>query len=369
VKGAGLPPELVFKGEADELPPCHPSADWAAIALLYPAMLAGEDLEIEGPVSPVLYYNMRDELQRLLITFNPNLKYVNVIAEQRPSWGENSRVATGFSAGVDTFATLALFTGEEVPKSFRIDSLTTFDVGAMGNHANSEYIFQRYRKRLVHYAESNGFHWQAVRTNIDDFYNGRECNFRKTHTLRNAAAVHFLGEILSLYLYSSAFDYSDINHGNNDVAFIDPLLLPLLSSEKMKMKSAGAGLARIEKMRIIAAYEPCKTHLDVCVANPRIRNYNEKVNCSRCWKCSRAMVNLDVLNVLDHFYFVFNVADYREKKKKYLRILINNSKDGNPQDRDLLKLLRKKKSFSKWDFFTSYLISLAPKNIRKRFEV
>jgi len=134
------------------------------------------------------------------------------------------------------------------------------------------------------------------------------------------------------------------------------------------MKSAGAGLARIEKMKIIAAYEPCKSYLDVCVANARIRNNSDKVNCSRCWKCSRAMVNLDLLNVLDQFQLAFDVAEYRRKKRKYLRIVIDNSKDGNPQDRDLLKVLSQKKIISKWDIFMRYLISVLPKKIRKTLQ-
>jgi hypothetical protein len=328
-------------------------------------MLAGEDLKIEGPISTLLYYNINDELQRLLITFNPKLKPIKVIAEQRPDEGENALVATGFSAGVDTFTTLSLFTRDEVPPQLRLNSLTTFDVGAMGGHQTSKDLYDKYRKRLVDYAEASGFRWQALRTNVDDFYKGKECRFRRTHTLRNAAAAFFFGDVFCRYLYSSAFSYIDINRRNDDMAFIDPLLLPLLSSEKMQMKSSGAGLARIEKMRIVASYEPCKWFLDVCVANPRVRTENGRVNCSKCWKCSRAMVNLDALGVLDEFDNVFNISNYRYNKKKYINTVIDKSMDRNPQDRDVLKMLTDQKIVSRWYIYMRYLATFSRKKVKR----
>ena len=51
--------------------------------------------------------------------------------------------------------------------------------------------------------------------------------------------------------------------------------------------------------------------LDVCVANPDKRLALEKLNCSRCWKCTRTLLTLEALGRLDAFEKVFDLPYYR----------------------------------------------------------
>lgn len=156
IEGGPLPDKLFFECEANALPELTaPSANFALIGLLYPAMVLGEDLEIDAPVSPLLLYKVQHDIQSLLIDYRPELKRIKVSTTSiipGPIVAP-SDVATGFSAGIDTFTTLTLFTADHVPDSLRLTSLTTFDVGAMGSFNISEEIFAQYTRRVRDYAK------------------------------------------------------------------------------------------------------------------------------------------------------------------------------------------------------------------------
>ena len=85
-------------------------------------MMLGKDLEIGTTVSPSLLYAAQHDLQSLLIDFRPELKRINVYASSTssPPVSSEPNVATGFSAGVDSFSTLALFTDPTAIKSASI---------------------------------------------------------------------------------------------------------------------------------------------------------------------------------------------------------------------------------------------------------
>jgi len=349
VEGGSFPDRLVFEGEADALPEfTAPSGNFALLGLLYPAMALGEDLEIDATVSPALLYSAQHDLQSLLIAYRPELRRIKVSASSAKPLphGSSRSVATGFSAGVDTFATLALFTADDIPEGLRLRNLTTFDVGAMGPYHLSSEIFEKYSRRVRDYSRDHGFAWQTVRSNLELFYSALNdafhCRFASTHVIRNAAAAFAFEDIYSCFLYSSSYPYEDINTDHNSMGFLDPIILPLLSTETLQFKSAGAGLARHHKTELISSYQPAMKILDTCVDTPTARVRSEKPNCSRCWKCVRTMVNLDALDRLDDFSEVYDVDYYRSNKERLMLIVYEFAFRGKPTERDLLALLRER---------------------------
>lgn len=371
IEGGQFPEQLYFKGDASALPErTPPSGNFALVGLLYPAMVLGEDLEIEAAVSPILLYAIQHDIQSLLIDYRPELKRIKVSATSTLSASHSAQtnVATGFSAGVDTFTTLALFTAEDVPDSLRLTSLTLFDVGAMGPPNLTSEIFEKYRCRVRDYSENNSFNWQAVRSNLDQFYGVIGHGFQLNHVIRNVAAALVFEDILSCYLYSSSYPYRHINTGNDDMSFIEPMLLSLLSTETVQFKSAGAGLAREQKTELVSSYQPAMLMLDVCVASAAIRLKSKKINCSNCWKCSRTMLNLDVLGRLNDFAEVFDIAYYRLNKDRMILTIFDSAKKGKLVERDLITLMQEKNfdlSISKFRLLKWRLSSFATNSIRQ----
>lgn len=81
LKSDGVETELWF--EASGLHANGASVEepnWAAIALIFPAMLLGRNLKIEAAISPQLLYNMNHDLQALLRDYDQKLQHIKVIA-------------------------------------------------------------------------------------------------------------------------------------------------------------------------------------------------------------------------------------------------------------------------------------------------
>jgi len=91
-------------------------------------------------------------------------------------------------------------------------------------------------------------------------------------------------------------------------------------------------------MRIVANYKPAYTALDVCVAPPGERSGN--FNCSKCWKCLRAMLTFDALGQLDAFQSCFDLEYYRQHRTEAIRAVAISAAAGKPADRDVRALLK-----------------------------
>lgn len=106
------------------------------VAAIWPAMYYKENIEIDGEVSPRLLYNITNYVQYAIKAFRPDMSFVDIkvkgvkIAEQM-----GHHVATGFSAGIDAFATVIDRYVKEVDMTKRIDTLAFFNVGSHGGGA------------------------------------------------------------------------------------------------------------------------------------------------------------------------------------------------------------------------------------------
>ena len=109
-------------------------ADWAAVALLMPAMRAGQDLHVGGVMTDVLLHQMNGDLQVLLGWLQPGCAQIRVSADDtRPARAAPPAVAMGFSGGVDSFDALReYFLEPDVPDALRVTHLLNNNVGAHG---------------------------------------------------------------------------------------------------------------------------------------------------------------------------------------------------------------------------------------------
>jgi len=333
VRSEGMPERLQY-----EVPAANAAAldadepNWAAVALIFQAMMLGRRLVIEAALSPRLLTALQSDVQAALRLYEPRLKPVDVIAGTTPdpfSGPRGRRVATGFSAGVDSFTTIKLF-GDDAPEGMRITDLSIFNVGAFGPTDDVADLQDLFRRRCADYAARRGWGTYFVSTNLNAFFQSSEPIFQRSHTLRNVSAALALQKEVGVYIYSAGMPYNEIGaRPSVDMCVLDPILLPLVSTERLTFRSGGGGYSRGQKTALIADMPDPQEMLDVCVAVQEIRLKGPKLNCTRCWKCTRTLATLEALGKIDNFAAVFDLDYYRAHRMELLARIRKQADRGN----------------------------------------
>ena len=175
--GPGLPKRLWFMAESDDenaLDIAEPN--WAAVAMLYPAMVHNQDLYIEADISPLLLHNLNNDIQILLKIINPHLNQIKVIAgSSKPQeFNKNVKrhVITGFSGGVDSTATYLKYNNPNSSSSLRLSALSIYDVGAIGKTSPSPSFehLQKHFDQLKRFCDEKELLAFGVSSNMDQVY-------------------------------------------------------------------------------------------------------------------------------------------------------------------------------------------------------
>lgn len=341
VRGGGLPDAVWVESRDADAGLLSPYGNWAALALLHPAMRIGADLHVDATLSPQLLDALNRDVQAFLAIYDPLLKPIRVTCRDEAGGGPGGRlVATGFSAGVDSFATLARYRFAPVHPDLAVTALAVFDVGAFGRDGAPH--FARAVARCDSFAADHGLQSIALATNFDAVYRSRAAGaagFERTNTLRNAAAALALEHGVRRYHVSSSFAPAQIGvRETYNSAYLDPILLPLLTTERSALVSACAGLTRVEKTRLVAALPAAEPLLDVCT-RPWERAAGRAANCSHCAKCIRTLFTLDALGRLDAFAAVFDLDLFRARRDRLLDELQASAAGGNTLDIEVVALL------------------------------
>ncbi len=336
IRGEGFPERLVFrtdKAQADMIEIGEPN--WAAVALYYQAMKLGQDMVVEADLSPRLLYNLRNDLMALFRSYEPTLQPVRI--EAGMSAGQHAPrarrgVATGFSGGVDSFCTTMLYDGPDVPEQLRLNTLAIFHVGAFGPTSDpaSEGPYEKASQEARDYAAHKGYRFCRVSANMTEVFDAAGVTgakgFVKTVGLRNVAAAMVLQGGLSAYLPSSSVAIHEVHCGPGYyTGSFEPVSLPLLSTERLHLQSAGAGVPRFAKTAMIAENPDTYTRLNICVASMEKRTAGQALNCGQCWKCLQTMVTLETTGHLDRYDAVFDLGQYRRNHKWLMQELSDQS--------------------------------------------
>lgn len=308
---------LWFSIEAEYKDLLTDRCDAALVALLIPAMGRQEDIEVHGTISERLYYTLSKQYQAILSTVIPSLEPIEIRASEiLPAQDGGTGVATGFSAGVDSFSVLADHYYSETPDGFEITHLLFNNVGSHGSGA--ERHFRERYEMIRPAAEKIGLPFVMVNSNVDAFYD--DFGFQLTHTPRNCAVPLLLQSGIGRFYYGSAFSYQDISvEKTYDMAYSDPAALPLLSPEGLDMLSVGSEYTRVEKTIQIAEIDDSHDSLNVCVRP------GSAGNCSDCWKCRRTLLTLEIAGLLDRYTEVFDLDVYRQRREDYMgRVLASD---------------------------------------------
>ena len=267
-------------------------------AFLVPGLIAGmqfgENIEVRGVVSPKLAYHL-DEYQYVLHFRLPEyVKHVEIKYNQLiPLDVKPEGVGATFSGGVDSLFTLwkHLPNNETVP-GYEITHglfIMGFDIHFQDKD-KYHYLFQTYQSAL----EKIGVSLVPLETNLVQLIIPR-LFYPYFYGPVLAGSAHFFGGLFKRFYIPSSKDYFQLRTWTSSS---DPLSDPLLSSDRLNIIHHGATHRRVDKILEICHWKFAQDNLRVCFN----KDYDEhSLNCSRCEKCTRTMVPLYALGVMDKF--------------------------------------------------------------------
>lgn len=298
---------------------CHERGDAFLVAMLLYAMKRGEDIHILAPISERLYYTLTKHFAKVIADMFPGYHRVQIIAEIDTGQLENAGgVGTGLSCGIDSFCTVIEHTDESCPPDYRLTHLTFFNVGASGDYGGERArdLFHQRIEAVRPCADELHLPLVTLDSNINEILG---MNFVQTHTYRNVAAVLALQKLFRIYYYSSSSTLQQFELNPSYSSHSDIYTLNMLSTNTAEFFSSGEIYSRVEKTDIVSTHPLSYKYLNVCVAAEK--------NCSRCRKCQRTLVTLDVLGKLDLYDRVFNLNDYQMHRSKYFGLVMGGWKN------------------------------------------
>lgn len=301
------------------------SSNCFLVGMLYPAMRYGEDIHVEGVVSAKLLYTLNEYLIPLMAICDERLKRITVTADATDvSYREGAHaVGTGFSGGIDSFATICEHFAKPTPEGFKLTHLFFFNVGAHGipkKEGDLEAIERQFKARyekLRPFADEVSLPFVMVDSDIHKFH---PWGHLEVATFATASAVLFLAKgVRRYYVASSGHTYRQLwkflgDGGRPDaVERVNMMLLPWLSTESLDFIDDGNLFDRSRKTALVADYPPAAKYLNVCYGHDTL-----DTNCSVCPKCARTLLTLEILGKLDAFAGVFDLPKYRREVRRRL---------------------------------------------------
>lgn len=286
-------------------------ADAALLAMLLPAMQDNTNIVVEGRISKSLYNNL-DQIQDLLCKVIPWLNKINVTAKNliENVIPRKSATLTGFSAGMDAFTTLEDYFLK--PKSsIKITHLLFNNLIYNSKVANDKF------NHIKELTDKVNLPLIYTKTNLHDFYAKKKIGFEQTHPIRNAVIGHVLSKNGINFLYSSSFPKNDMEIKPwSDLAIVNPILLPLISTPNVEVIDVGSEYTRVQKTYKVSNIDYSHDYLDICIGKKHLKS--DFYNCSQCYKCMRALVTFEKLDVLEKYDKLFDLDLYFKNKDKYL---------------------------------------------------
>ncbi len=252
-------------------------------ACIAPAMKLGYAVKPPAPVSGLLLNGIA-HFQNTLHGWFPELLPVPIVAETRTTTTERAAgVGSFFSCGVDACFSLlkhydeitdtVLIHGFDFPVTHTLSCET---ISRMAHHAA-----ERLKRPLI-----------EVETNIRDFGDHYADWGTAYHGSVLASVALLLSPQLSTMYIPSSYTFADLFPWGSH-----PELDPLWSSEEVEIVHDGCEASRVRKVARIAKSDTALSVLRVCWSE--FKNRGEAINCGKCEKCIRTMIDLRVAGALE----------------------------------------------------------------------
>lgn len=287
-------------------------SDAFVVNILLYAMEHKLDIECEEKISEKLYYQLTEYLIPSISRNVRKYHEIRIFADLTDDCLESVNAVGGsLSGGVDSFYTLLRHLDRK-ERSYNITHLTFFNAGASGQYGG-EKARERYLSRIdfiKDVADSLGKKLVCIDTNINEFLGQ---NHQATHSFRTLAIPLLLQKLFSKYYFASGMQFKKFCFLEKDCASYDLLNVQCFSTENLQFYSSGGEVSRLEKVKFISDFDVTYSKLNVCIF--------EDINCSRCEKCRRTMMELYALGRLGKYKSVFDLNYFEKNKKSYWRSL------------------------------------------------
>ena len=304
------------------------------LAAIYPAMYYGENIEIEGKVSPRLLFNVKNYIRHAIKAYREDMHMIDISVEGTNIPIQTSHhVATGFSGGIDAFTTVMDRLENDADTSRRIDTFIFHNIGSHGGgRKGARELFNNRYDLLKGFPQEKGIPFIKMDSNLYDFWRDEWEYYARS--IADGFACLSIQKAVKMYYISGEFSYRQHMdmHFDKSLCNIDEMtelyIYNLMSTESMEIILEGAQHTRMEKTIMVANYEPAYRYMNVCVKDATEDETAE--NCSHCFKCVRTMKALDVIGKLDEFGDVFNIDWYKAHKKKLWLKYLAGDEDTDP---------------------------------------
>lgn len=306
-------------------------------AFVLPMVLCGikyqEDIEVDGFISEKLYYNIKNNLiYTLSIPFHSK-QLIDVRCKGTKVMNYSPiAVGCGCSLGVDSFSAMLRHMSDDCPASFRITHLTNFNIGAYGNDFEKGHIsFLKALESVQEFADTEGMPLVLVESNMGAFF--------KHHTFNWSGPVRTMSTALAMQKFFRRYYYAS-GHSNADFEITDimghfaSLVIPMFSTENIEFIVADQDRSRVDKTIAIADNPLAQKYLHVCLREIRANNQGKEYlrdvnyrNCTRCDKCWRTLITLDILGLTEKYRGIFDVEYFYTIRNSIIEDVIKNRKN------------------------------------------
>jgi len=259
------------------------------VALLLPAMRAGERLSVPAPVSAKLLRSIT-KIQWIYRAWDRTLEIVAVDAESRiydPPQGAEG--ALFFSCGVDSLYSLVKNSIDHPNKEHDVNRLIVVhgaDINVGGWKAD---IYEKMVSNTRLIADHFGQRTLSVSTNVKDLLAACGIPWRIGGGPAMASVGLFLEGICNTVCFAAGSTYDEPR-----LVGTHPMIDPLWSTEAISFADDGTEATRLEKTRLISQHQIALDILRVCWAKER-----PEYNCGRCSKCLATMIGLHLSGALE----------------------------------------------------------------------
>lgn len=272
-------------------------SDSFLLSLFLLAMYLGEELQVEGTVSPQLAHNMSTIQDTYLKTHSKqvrDLQRVQInykkLQELSPTQAGKG-VACAFSGGIDS--SYVLYSNLINPTEANVKRLTHgIFVDGFDIFLHQPGTYRNLYRKYTHFFEQLGLELLTVHTNVYSF-----TQFRVDWTIAHDPALVGIALIFA-NLLKCFYKPGGNEFKQGKEVRASYTCVPLMSTESMQIILDHPHLTRLEKLEQMADWWGVQQNLRVCI-NP-YKNADGSA-CYRCAKCLNTLTYLELLGVREKF--------------------------------------------------------------------
>lgn len=265
------------------------------VGVLLPALHLGEKrIHMEEDICPFLLEGLNAAMG--LLSHWTSGRYTPVKIESGIRVKDISlsepRAGMVMSGGMDSLAALRRnqlnFPGDHPGRVKDSFFLHGFDIGGVVERGMKYHVFDRAVKAISIITRDAGTRLVPVYTNIRHLCDSRELWLDSFFGAVLAAMAHSFAGRINLMFIGSSYDIPNLHPCGSH-----PLLDPEYSSYAMRIRHRDYELSRLEKIKIVSEWDAGFQNFRVCLANVQ-----DRLNCGKCEKCVRTMIELTALGLL-----------------------------------------------------------------------